>query len=107
MRIEGDRQLHYARPSRDILDVLPAEIIYRILDFLEPRDMRGLPSTCRRSLKLVNAKLKAEYHWLGEDDEVTTISMTARIMRLLRQWAKEMDVSDPGYHPLDEDDADL
>jgi hypothetical protein len=39
------------------LGCLPTEIIFRILDFLEPQEYSGLSCTCQRALALTNQKL--------------------------------------------------
>ena len=44
------------------LEILPPELIFRILDLMHPHDYSGFPCTCRRALSLVNRKLQvAEY----------------------------------------------
>lgn len=39
------------------LAILPLELIFRILDFLEPREHSGFSCTCRHAVTLVNRKL--------------------------------------------------
>jgi hypothetical protein len=39
------------------LATLPLELIFRILDFLEPRQYSGFSCTCRHAVTLVNRKL--------------------------------------------------
>jgi hypothetical protein len=44
------------------LEILPPELIFRILDFMHPHEYSSFPCTCRRDLSLVNRKLQvAEY----------------------------------------------
>jgi hypothetical protein len=44
--------------SLGALDLLPLELIFRILDFMDPRQYSGLPCTCQRALLIVNRKLE-------------------------------------------------
>lgn len=43
-----------------LLGTLPPELIFRILDFMDPYDMAGLSCACRSMLLLVNRKLDIE-----------------------------------------------
>jgi hypothetical protein len=110
----------------NILDILPLELIFRILDFIEPHEYSGFSCTCRHAVTIVNQKLdnrknKQElYSWLAgfyldEDRALCTYlppwkSRTARYVwkeRIL-QYQREMFVSCEGYYPPgSEDDPDL
>jgi hypothetical protein len=46
--------------SLGALEILPVELIFRILDFMDPRQYSGLPCTCQRALLIVNRKLEFE-----------------------------------------------
>lgn len=120
-------QLHNP-PNKNfnLLDVLPPELIFRILDFMEPHEYSGFSCTCRHAVTIVNHKLDNQknkqelYSWLAgfyldEDLALRTYlppwkSRTARYVwkeRIL-QYQREMVWSCEGYYPLgSEDDADL
>jgi hypothetical protein len=113
-----------------LLDILPLELIFRILDFMEPHKYSGFSCTSRHAVTIVNEKLdnpkdKQElYSWLvrwylDESQAIRTQispykSLTARYVekekrdQLILQYQREMAESCHGYHPLgSEDDADL
>lgn len=41
----------------NILETLPPELIFHILDFLGPVEMSAFPCTCQHALSLVNQKI--------------------------------------------------
>lgn len=91
----------------DLFDVVPSEIILRILDFMWPYDYSGFTCTCREALELVNAK------WVSDDGGCSqyrdsTVSLTGAWLRSLRECRKEYeaDVSNTGFSSVD-DDPDL
>lgn len=43
----------------NILEILPTELIFRIFDFMSPREMSGFSCACQCALSLVNQKLDA------------------------------------------------
>jgi hypothetical protein len=45
---------------------LPTELIFRILDFIEPDEYSGLSCTCQRALALTNQKLYLEGIYTAE-----------------------------------------
>jgi hypothetical protein len=45
---------------------LPTELIFRILDFMEPDEYSGLSCTCQRALALTNQKLYLEGIYTAE-----------------------------------------
>jgi hypothetical protein len=112
-----------------LLDILLLELIFRILDFMEPHKDSGFSCTSRHAVTIVNEKLdnpkdKQElYSWLvrwyldGSQAIRTQISHYKSLMaryvekekrdQLILQYQREMAESCYGYHPLgSEDDAD-
>lgn len=51
-----------ATNSLGALEIMPPELIFRILDFMHPHQYSGLPCTCTRALELVNRKLEVAEH---------------------------------------------
>jgi len=110
------------------LGSLPPELIFRILDFMEPHEYSGFSCTCRHAVTLVNRKLdnpkdKEElYSWLGRflhDDIPLRIylpprkSRTARYVdkesssRAMSKYLRENQESDCKFALVDDFDADL
>jgi hypothetical protein len=112
-----------------LLDILLLELIFRILDFMEPHKDSGFSCTSWHAVTIVNEKLdnpkdKQElYSWLvrwyldGSQAIRTQISHYKSLMaryvekekrdQLILQYQREMAESCYGYHPLgSEDDAD-
>lgn len=73
--------------DRDIFEILPTELIYYILDFLNPDDYTGLSCTCTRALALVNTNLQRNSDYVGERANVF-LSLTGYSIELRRekQW---------------------
>lgn len=112
------------------LATLPLELIFRILDFLEPHKYSGFSCTCRHAVTIVNRKLDnaadQEELWSGMDlnDSQALYSQlsswksrTARYVHkerkrsqlMLAQYRTEMEEEESGCHygPDDEDGIDL
>jgi hypothetical protein len=65
------------------LGCLPTELIFRILDCMDPREYSGLSCTCQRALALTNQKLdtpeamegiwRTTYNWKSRTGELVTM----------------------------------
>jgi hypothetical protein len=94
-----------------LLGTLPPELIFRILDFMNPYDMAGFSCACRRTLLLFNRKLDTEGREL--DPLRTYISRTSafnefrrtNLERLLAENGTTSGCFDPGS--FSDDDSDL
>lgn len=85
-----------ARSQRSVFDILPTELISRILNFLDPLDYTGLPCTCRRALDVTNATILAQLGTSQDTIHGTEMSLTAKWLRLRRDYVKQMEQSDCG-----------
>ena len=94
-----------------LLATLPPELIFLILDFMDPHEMAGLSCACRRTLLIVNQKLDAEGRQLDPLD--LYISRTgafnefrrANLERLLAENGTTSGCYNPGS--FSDDDSDL
>ena len=115
----------------NLLDMLPPELIFRILDCMEPHEYSGFSYTCREAIRLVNRKLdnvrdqeefwfeldlnssQALYaqilNWKSRTAEYVAKKRTRRQLKSekRRRWEME-DYVCVYYGPsIDDDDADL
>jgi hypothetical protein len=115
----------------NLLDILPPEVIFRILDCMEPHEYSGFSCTCREAVTLVNRKLDnvrdQEELWFGLDLNSSQAlyaqiphwkSRTARYVAKKKgrrqlesekrdRWEMEDYVCVYYGPPVDDDDADL
>jgi len=71
------------------LNVLPPELIFRILDFLEPHEYSGLSCTCRGAVAIVNRKLDKQelykgFGWLIDGNTALHTQLPPRKSRTAR-----------------------
>jgi hypothetical protein len=101
------------------LGTLPPELIFRILDFLNPLEYTGFPCTCQHALSLVNHMLDTpenhNFTALDEDRRSWTAAFVqAKRLSLdgsfamMENWQEGLsDCSARCYHDESEDDAYL
>jgi hypothetical protein len=98
---------------------LPPELIFRILDFLDPLEYTGFPCTCQRALSLVNRMLDTpedrSFTALDEDRRSRTAAFV-EAERIFRDgnfptaesgWEGLSDCADVCYFDESVDDPDL
>lgn len=85
-----------ARHKRSIFDALPMELVSYILDFLDPLEYTGLPCTCRRALEITNTTIIAQLGLPQDTLDGTERTLTAKLLRLGRDYVKQMEQSDCG-----------
>lgn len=114
-RVTGPGSHRLPRGSRSSpLAALPPELLYRILDFMDPCEYSGLSCACQSMLSIANQKLSTpENHRIGPPGSY--ISRTAAFVQLrkaelellVQKYMDEMKYTCMCYGPPDEDDADL
>jgi hypothetical protein len=115
-RAKGPGSHRLPRGSRSSpLAALPPELLYRILDFMDPCEDSGLSCACQSMLSIANQKLSTpENHRIGPPGSY--ISRTAAFVQLrkaelellVQKYMDEMKYTCMYYGPpSDEDDADL
>jgi hypothetical protein len=92
------------------LGAIPSELIFQILDFMEPHEFSGLSCTCQRALWLVNLYLKP-YEFGGFNILGDSKSRTAYFVKDNRAWLsgayQESDCGAVQYYDPSEDDLYL
>lgn len=92
------------------LGTIPPELIFPILDFMEPHEFSGLSCTCQRALWLVNQYLKP-YEFGGPKILGDSKSRTAYFVRENRGWLsgayRESDCAAVQYYDPSDDDLYL
>jgi hypothetical protein len=70
------------------LRVLPQELIFQILEFMEPHEYSGFSCTCQCALSLVNRKLDTPEN-RGLDPQEFHMSRTAAFVARYRVWIEQ------------------
>lgn len=113
--IESLRQGQHPRRGMDVspLGVLPPELFFLVLEFMEPYEYSGLSCTCQSMLSIVNQKLDTpesrQLAPLGSNISRTAAFVQYKIELdlLVQRYMDEMNNACVCYGMPDEDDADL
>jgi hypothetical protein len=78
-----------AAQPRSIFEILPPELLYYVLDFMEEGEYGGFSCTCHRALAIVNAYVDTKCPFLRYDKGPEK-SLSGKMLRLRRHYESEM-----------------